>query len=76
MEYQFRLDKDHIKALIEMIEKHRCEGENKICVDLRTSIKNQYKEQYQKKEEGSITDKDILKNAVSMYGPNHCDNCD
>jgi|GEM_PF-3297445 hypothetical protein len=59
-----------------MIEKHRCEGENQICIDLRTSIKNQYKEQYQKKEEDSISDKDILENAVAMYGPSHCDNCD
>ena len=46
MKYGFTLDKEQIKALIEMIEKCRCEGEDEICSNLRTSIKNQYKSQY------------------------------
>jgi hypothetical protein len=75
MKYGFTLDKEQIKALIEMIEKCRCEGENQICVDLRTSIKNQYRSQYER-EQGAITDKEILENASAMFGPNHCDDCD
>ena len=58
-----------------MVEKCRCEGEDQICVDLRTSIKNQYRSQYEREQE-SITDKDILENANAMFGPNHCDDCD
>ena len=75
MRYVFTLEKEQIKALIEMVEKCRCEGEDQICVDLRTSIKNQYRSQYEREQE-SITDKDILENANAMFGPNHCDDCD
>ena len=75
MKYGFTLDKEQIKALIEMIEKCRCEGENQICFDLRTSIKNQYKSQYGREQE-TKTDKDVLDNARAMFGPNHCDDCD
>lgn len=75
MKYGFTLEKEQIKALIEMLEKCRCEGEDQICVELRTSIKNQYKSQYGREQE-SMTDKDILKNASAMFGPNYCDDCD
>ena len=80
MEYQFRLDKDHIKALIEMLEKCRCEGEDQICVELRTSVKNQYKSQYEEYQNQEVhrlmSDEDIVKNASAMFGPNYCDDCD
>ena len=75
MKYGFTLEKEQIKALIEMLEKCRCEGEDQICVELRTSIKNQYKSQYEREQE-SMTDTDILKNASAMFGPNYCDDCD
>ena len=80
MKYVFTLEKEQIKALIEMVEKCRCEGEDQICVDLRTSIKNQYKSQYEEHQNQevhrSMSDKDILDNANAMFGPNHCDDCD
>ena len=75
MKYGFTLEKEQIKALIEMVEKCRCEGEDQICVQLRTSLKNQYKSQYEREQE-SMTDTDILKNASAMFGPNYCDDCD
>tara|TARA_R100000656_G_scaffold104247_2_gene76487 strand:- start:3208 stop:3435 length:228 start_codon:yes stop_codon:yes gene_type:complete len=75
MKYGFTLGKEQIKALIEMLEKCRCEGEDQICVDLRTSVKEQYKSQYQREQE-SMTDKDILENASAMFGQSHCDDCD
>ena len=80
MEYLIRLDKDQIRSLIEMIEQHRCEGENPVCIDLRSSIKNQYKSQYEEHQNQevhrSMNDKDILDNVNSMFGPSHCDKCD
>jgi len=67
MSYNITLDKEQIKALIEMIEKHRCEGENELCSNLRTSIKNQYQSQYRE---------DVIENSKAAFGPNHCDSCD
>jgi len=75
MKYNFSLDKEQVKTLIEMIEQNRCEGESQICSDLRTSIKNQYKNQY-RDEQDSMSEKDIIENATSMFGSGHCDNCD
>ena len=75
MKYGFTLEKEQVKALIEMLEKCRCEGEDEICVDLRTSIKHQYKSQYEREQE-TMTDEDVLENARAMFGPNHCDDCD
>tara|TARA_R100000458_G_C8270445_1_gene245209 strand:- start:9 stop:236 length:228 start_codon:yes stop_codon:yes gene_type:complete len=75
MKYSFTLDKEQVKALIEMIEQHRCEGESQLCTDLRTSIKNQYKEQY-RNEKDSITEDEFVEYAQTMLGPKRCDNCD
>ena len=75
MEFGFKLDKEQVKALIELIEQHRCEGESNICSDLRSSIKKQYKEQYEAQKE-TMSEEEFLDNAKSMFGPNYCDSCD
>ena len=77
MSYNITLDKEQIKALIEMIEKHRCEGENELCSNLRTSIKNQYQSQYrEEQEDNSMTEEEVIDNSKAAFGPNHCDSCD
>ena len=77
MEYLIKLDEEQFMALIEMIEKHRCEGEEKLCSQVRTSIKSQFQFQYKEKEQSdSVTDGDMLEAAKQTMGPNYCDNCD
>ena len=77
MSYNITLDKEQIKALIEMIEKHRCEGENELCSNLRTSIKNQYQSQYrEEQEDNSMTEEEVIDNSKAAFGPNRCDDCD
>ena len=80
MKYGFKLEQGQVKTLIEMLERCRCEGEDQICVDLRTSVKNQYKSQYEEHQNQevhrSMNDIDILDNVNAMFGPNHCDDCD
>jgi len=77
MEYNIKLDEEQFKALIEMIEKHRCEGEDGICSSVRTSVKSQFQEQYKGKEEKVTIDADdILGAAKRALGPGYCDNCD
>jgi len=77
MEYNIKLDEEQFKALIEMIEKHRCEGEDGICSSVRTSVKSQFQEQYKGKEEKPTIDADdILGASKRALGPGYCDNCD
>lgn len=78
MDYLIKLDEEQLMALIEMIEKHRCEGEEKLCSQVRTSIKSQFQSQYKEKEQSvSVPDEDdMLEAAKQTMGPNYCDNCD
>jgi hypothetical protein len=77
MDFQFTLEKEQVKALIEMIEKNRCEGEDKICSQVRTSIKKQYQSQYiESKNTESTTQEDILEHSKAAFGQTFCDNCD
>ena len=77
MKYNFSLDKEQVKTLIEMIEQNRCEGESQICSDLRTSIKSQFQAQFKSHEEQvNLEVDDLLSAAKKTLGPGYCDNCD
>jgi len=77
MKYNIRLDEEQFMSLIEMIEKHRCEGEDDICSDVRTSVKAQFQNQFMEKEEQAIVEADdILDAAKKTLGPGYCDNCE
>tara|TARA_R100000742_G_C4272658_1_gene91932 strand:- start:641 stop:874 length:234 start_codon:yes stop_codon:yes gene_type:complete len=77
MEYLIKLDEEQLMSLIEMIEQHRCEGEDEICSNLRTSIKSQFQSQFLKNEEGvTLEVDDMLNDAKKTLGPGYCDNCD
>tara|TARA_R100000458_G_C8106274_1_gene130919 strand:+ start:58 stop:288 length:231 start_codon:yes stop_codon:yes gene_type:complete len=76
MNYSFTLEKEQAKALIELIEKNRCEGENQLCVELRKSIKSQYYQQYKENQKDeTMSEEDIVENAKSYLG-NFCDHCE
>tara|TARA_R100000008_G_C3565139_1_gene158680 strand:- start:117 stop:344 length:228 start_codon:yes stop_codon:yes gene_type:complete len=75
MKFGFTLDKEQVKALIEMIETHRCEGESKVCSDVRTSIKKQYQTQYMEAKE-AMNEEDVIDASKIALGPNYCDSCD
>jgi len=77
MEYNIKLDEEQFMALIEMIEQHRCEGEDDMCSSVRTSVKSQFQEQFQDKEEKiTIEVDDILEAAKKTLGPGYCENCE
>ena len=78
MEYLIKLDEEQLMSLIEMIEQHRCEGEDEICSNLRTSIKSQFQSQFLKKEDGEIKleEDDILEATKKTLGPGYCDDCE
>ena len=77
MKFHIRLDEKQIMSLIEMVEQHRAEGEEKIFSDVRHSIRAQFQEQFQKREEQVAVDSDdVLSAAKQTLGPNYCDNCD
>tara|TARA_B100000131_G_scaffold315737_1_gene354668 strand:+ start:1939 stop:2172 length:234 start_codon:yes stop_codon:yes gene_type:complete len=77
MDYLIKLDEEQLMALIEMIEKNRCEGEEEVCSQVRTSIKSQFQSQYKEKEQiVSVDSEDVLERAKQTMGPNYCDNCD
>jgi|TARA_R100000742_G_C4271310_1_gene90202 hypothetical protein len=77
MEYSFNLTEEEAMSLIEMIEQHRCEGEEQKCSDLRTSIKSQFQAQFKSHEEQvNLEVDDLLSAAKKTLGPGYCDNCD
>ncbi len=77
MKYNIRLDEEQFMSLIEMIEKHRCEGEDDICSNVRTSVKAQFQNQFMEKEEqATVEADDILDAAKKTLGPGYCDNCE
>ena len=77
MMYNIKLDEEQFMALIEMIEKHRCEGEEDLCSLVRTSVKAQFQEQFMEKEnELTVEEEDVLDAAKKTLGPGYCDNCD
>tara|TARA_R100000995_G_C3484510_1_gene126340 strand:+ start:1019 stop:1252 length:234 start_codon:yes stop_codon:yes gene_type:complete len=77
MIYNIKLDEEQFMALIEMIEKHRCEGEEDLCSLVRTSVKAQFQEQFMEKEDAvTVEADDVLEAAKKTLGPGYCDNCD
>jgi len=77
MKYNIQLDEEQFMALIEMIEKHRCEGEEELCSSIRTSIKSQFQSQFHKHEEElNLEVDDIVESTKKTLGPGYCDNCD
>tara|TARA_R110002167_G_scaffold161814_2_gene358015 strand:+ start:189 stop:419 length:231 start_codon:yes stop_codon:yes gene_type:complete len=75
--YIISLDEKQFMSLIEMIEQHRCEGEEELCSSVRTSIKSQFQSQFLEHEEDvTIEADDILRSAKKTLGPGYCDNCD
>tara|TARA_R100000008_G_scaffold82913_1_gene67678 strand:+ start:613 stop:846 length:234 start_codon:yes stop_codon:yes gene_type:complete len=77
MDYLIKLDEEQLMALIEMIEKHRCEGEEKVCSQVRTSVKSQFQSQYKEQSvKRAVDSDDMLEAAKQIMGSNYCDNCD
>ena len=77
MQYNIKLDEEQFMALIEMIEKHRCEGEEDLCSSVRTTIKSQFQSQFlEKEEEITLEVDDILEAAKQTLGPGYCDDCE
>lgn len=77
MQYNIKLDEEQFMALIEMIEKHRCEGEEDLCSSVRTTIKSQFQSQFlEKEEEITLEADDILEAAKKTLGPGYCDDCE
>jgi hypothetical protein len=77
MQYNIKLDEEQFMALIEMIEKHRCEGEEDLCSSVRTTVKSQFQSQFLKKEEEiTLEVDDILEAAKKTLGPGYCEDCE
>jgi hypothetical protein len=77
MKYTISLEEEQVMSLIEMIEQHRCEGEEELCSSVRTSVKSQFQSQFQEKEEEVTLDvEDILEATKKTLGPGYCDNCE
>tara|TARA_R100000697_G_scaffold82558_1_gene94472 strand:- start:56 stop:289 length:234 start_codon:yes stop_codon:yes gene_type:complete len=77
MDYTIKLNEEQFMSLIEMVEQHRCEGEEDICAKVRQSIKAQFQTQFQEKEEEITVDSDdVLRAAKQTLGPSYCDTCD
>tara|TARA_R100000654_G_scaffold40980_1_gene67111 strand:- start:3103 stop:3333 length:231 start_codon:yes stop_codon:yes gene_type:complete len=75
--YKITLDKKEIMQLIEMLESHRCEGEDKSLAALRHKIKNLFQEQFIAEEKiSNYSEQDVLNAAKAAMGPTHCDSCD
>jgi len=77
MKYTISLEEEQVMSLIEMIEQHRCEGEEELCSSVRTSVKSQFQSQFQEKEEEVTLDvEDIVESTKKTLGPGYCDNCE
>jgi len=77
MKYTISLEEEQVMSLIEMIEQHRCEGEEELCSNVRTSVKSQFQSQFQEKEEEvTLGVEDILESTQKTLGPGYCDNCE
>ena len=77
MDYTITLDEKQLMSLIEIIEQHRCEGEEECFSNVRTSIKAQFQSQFNKhEEEVTLAVDDIIDSAKKTLGPGFCDNCD
>ena len=77
MKYTIILDEEQTMSLIEMIEEHRCEGEEELCSSIRTSVKAQFKSQFEEQEKEIVVEvNDILDSTKKTLGPGYCDNCD
>tara|TARA_R100000742_G_C4261132_1_gene78912 strand:+ start:893 stop:1123 length:231 start_codon:yes stop_codon:yes gene_type:complete len=76
MEYTITLNEEQLMSLIEIVESHRCEGEDELLSEIRTSMKSQFKKQFFKKQDVETLEEDVLASAEKVIGPGYCDNCD
>ena len=77
MKYIITLDESQVMSLIEMLEHHRCEGEDELCSNMRTNVKSQFQSQFLEHEKVvTIKVDDILESAKKTLGPGYCDTCD
>ena len=75
--FNLKLNKQECMDLIEMLEKHRTEGELASLAALRHKIKNDFQSQFASEERKSnISEEDVLKNASIAMGPAYCETCD
>ena len=75
--FNLKLNKQECMDRIEMLEKHRTEGEDIALAALRHKIKNDFQSQFASEERKSnISEEDVLKNASIAMGPAYCETCD
>jgi len=75
--YNLKLSKKECMDLIEMLEQHRREGEDKALAALRHKIKTDFQSQFSSEERASnLSEEDVLKNAAVAIGPSYCETCD
>lgn len=77
MEYTITLNEEQLMSLIEIVESHRCEGEDELLSEIRTSMKAQFQKQFFKNQDSeTIEEEDVIDSAKKAVGPGYCDNCD
>lgn len=77
MKYSFKLTGEEAMSLIEVMNEHRCDGEEELFSKTRTSVTNQFQSQFKEHEEElSFGVDDLLDSAKKTLGPGYCDNCD
>lgn len=75
--FRLKLNKQECMDLIEMLESHRREGEDKALAALRHKIKTDFQSQFNSEERAAkVSDEDVLKNAAVAMGPSYCETCD
>ena len=78
MEYSFKLTKDQVKYIIEILNSVRAEGESEEVKNFRQDFQKQYKSQYNTESEtDSLSEKEYVDSVIKQaVGSNYCDNCD
>tara|TARA_R100000781_G_C4056704_1_gene119602 strand:+ start:265 stop:495 length:231 start_codon:yes stop_codon:yes gene_type:complete len=76
MEYTITLNEEQLMSLIEIVESHRCEGEDELLSEIRTSMKAQFKKQFFANQDVDTSEEDVVESAKKAVGPGYCDNCD
>jgi hypothetical protein len=75
--YNLKLTKKECMDLIEMLERHRRQGEDKALASLRHKIKTNFQSQFNSEERAEkVSDEDVLRNAARAMGPSYCETCD
>ena len=78
MEYSFKLTKEQVKYIIEILNSVRAEGESEEIKRFRQNFQQQYKSQYNTDAEiESLSEEDYVESVIKKaVGSNYCDNCD